>query len=162
MTQFVHLTDSKSIKLIEKTGIGIAATRIDGVRGFYCTPVSRSYYKTHQWLRELKRTGVKSIHAVQFTLPSDQKVYIGRYNSEHMLVTASEAAAIFESHNDAMGLEVIVTARVPPRLVKKIYVPAQVIGWRYYPEAKGKKPFCGCKVCNRGEMNAYRVITETA
>lgn len=61
MTQFVHLTDSKSIKLIEKTGVGIAATRIDGVRGFYCTPVSRSYYKTHQWLRELKRTGVKSI-----------------------------------------------------------------------------------------------------
>ena len=75
-------------------------------------------------------------------------------------VTAAEAAKIFHEHKDGLGLEVIVPHAVPPSSITRIYSPSQVLGWRIHPEAKGKKPFCGCKYCNRGEINAYRVITE--
>lgn len=87
-------------------------------------------------------------------------VWIGRFQQDHIQVTAAEAAKIFDEHKDALGLEVIVPHRVPKSAIRRIYVPSQVLGWRFYPEAKGKKPFCGCKYCNRGQINAYRVITE--
>lgn len=160
MTQFIHLTDSRIIDRISRAGIAMARTRLKGVKGFYCTPVCKDYYRTHQWLRELKRTGVTSIHAIQFSVPSDLMVWVGRYNSEHIQVTAAEAAGIFENHTDGLGLEVIVPGRIHKSSITRVYVPSQVLGWRFSPESKGSKPFCGCKYCNRGEINAYRVITE--
>ena len=33
----------------------------------------------------------------------------------------------------------------------------QVVGWRYFPAAKGKPPFCTCKFCTRGEYGARRL-----
>src|SRR5262249_25841338 len=27
-------------------------------------------------------------------------------------------------------------------------------GWRYYPDAKGKRVFCDCRYCNRGQINS--------
>jgi hypothetical protein len=120
------------------------------------------FYRTHQWLRELKRSGVKSIHAIQFNLAPDTMVQIGRYNGDHIEVTASAAARIFHDHVDGLGLEVIVPRRVSASAIQIIYVPSQILGWRIHPEAKGKKPFCSCRYCNRGEINAYRVITEDA
>jgi hypothetical protein len=134
--------------------------RSDSIRGFYCTPVTRSIIKTHQWLRELKRTGAKTIQAVQFYLPSKEQVFLGRYNQEFITVAASEALAIFENHASALGLEVVAPRAIAPSAIKRTYTPSQVLGWRYYPEAKGRKPFCGCKYCNRGEINAYKFITE--
>jgi hypothetical protein len=160
VAQFIHLADSRKIRRIERVGIRAADTRLDSVKGFYCTPVCRDAYRTHQWLRELKRRGFKSISAVQFRLPPAAVVWIGRYNAEHIQVTASEAAKTFDEHSDGLGLEIIVPHSVPRSAIARIYVPKQVFGWRYQPDAKGKKPFCGCKYCNRGEINAYRVITE--
>jgi len=160
MAQFVHLIDSKNTKHIARVGILAANTRIESVKGFYCTPVCRDIYRTHQWLRELKRGGFKSVHAVQFRLPPKTIVWIGRYNEEHIQVTASEAAGIFDKHEDGLGLEIIVPYSLAPSAITRVYLPSQILGWRYHPEAKGKKPFCGCRYCNRGEINAYRVITE--
>jgi len=160
VTQFLHLADSNKISRISRLGILTAKTRLGAVRGFYCTPVSRNFYRTHQWLRELKRSGVKTILAVQFKLAADTTVYVGRYNGDHIQVTAAEAAKIFHAHKDGLGLEVIVPNAVPSSSITRIYSPSQVLGWRIHPEAKGNKPFCGCKYCNRGEINAYRVITE--
>jgi hypothetical protein len=160
VTQFVHLADSSKIGRITKAGISVSRTRIDGVKGFYCTPVCRDYYRTHQWLRELKRTGVKSIHAVQFQIDPDALVWVGQYNGEHIKVRAAEAARIFQEHTSGLGLEVVIPARLHKSSIKRVYMPSQVIGWRFSPESKGKKPFCGCKFCNRGEINAYRFITE--
>ncbi len=102
--------------------------------------------------------GGRSLEAVQFYLPREQ-VLVGRYNAEHLSVTAAEAARIFETHDDGLGLEVIVQRRLAPNAIRRIYVPPQVVGWRFYPEAKGRKP-CGCPYCNRGQMNAYRTITK--
>jgi hypothetical protein len=53
-----------------------------------------------------------------------------------------------------------VPRNVPPSAITRTYVPSQVIGWRYFPGSNNKKPFCGCRYCNRGKINAYRVITE--
>jgi hypothetical protein len=160
MPQFIHLADSKAISRIERNGIATSRARIEGGRGVYCTPVCRDFFRTHQWLRELKRTGVKSIHAVQFFIPAAELVWVGRYNADHIKVKASEAVRIFEEHNDGLGLEILIPQRVSSSSIRRIYVPEQIIGWRYYPEAKGKPPFCGCRFCNRGSINASRVVTE--
>src|SRR5262249_812417 len=149
MPQFVHLADSKMVSRIARIGISTTTTWTNG-KGVYCTPVSRYYFRTHQWLRELKRRGTKSMHAVQFDLPARTMVLIGRFQQDHIPVTAAEAAKIFDEHKDALGLEVIVPHRVPKSAIRRIYVPSQVLGWRFYPEAKHRKPFCGCKYCNRG------------
>ncbi len=131
-----------------------------GIKGIYCVPVSRSYFKSHQWLRELKRRGVKSFHAVQFKVKDETDVYIGKYNEDHIKVKADAAVDVFESHADGLGLEIIIPSRIEPKNFTRFYYPSQVLGWRYYPQAKGRRPFCGCKYCNRGEINAYRVIAE--
>lgn len=160
VTQFVHLFDANKTSRITKSGILATKTNLDGKRGFYCTPVAMDFYRTHQWLRELKRSGVKTIHAAQFELNPGTPVWVGRYNGDHIEVTAAVAASIFKEHKDGLGLDVIVPHSVLRSAITRIYAPSQVIGWRIHPEAKGKKPFCGCKYCNRGEINAYRVITE--
>jgi hypothetical protein len=148
------------LKRISRVGITPKKVRFAGIKGIYCVPVSQSYFNSHQWLRELKRRGVKSIHAVQFKIEDETPVYIGKYNEEHLKVTASEAVEVFEKHKDSLGLEVIVPLKVSSKYITRIYYPNQVLGWRFYPEAKGRKPFCGCRYCNRGQINAYRVITE--
>lgn len=160
VAQFIHLTDSRKVSRITKSGILTTKIRRATEVGLYCTPVSMDFYRTHQWLRELKRTGVKSMHAIQFYLSSETLVKIGRYNGDHIEITASEAINIFEEHTDGLGLEVIVPHRVAASAIQRVYLPSQTLGWRFHPEAKGKKPFCGCRFCNRGEINAYRVITE--
>lgn len=85
---------------------------------------------------------------------------MGRYNEEHIEVSADEAVQIFSEHDDGLGLEVIIPQRIPSAAIKRVYQPSQVLGWRYFPEAKGSKPFCGCRFCNRGSINASKVITE--
>lgn len=160
MTQFVHLTDAKRLSLILRNGIKAQDVRRESLRGLYCLPVSRSHYKTHQWLRELKRRGIKTIQAVQFYVPPTEGVFIGQYNGEFIKVAASEALGIFEAHETGLGLEVVVPRAITKSEIKRAYTPSQVLGWRFQPAAKGKRPFCGCKFCNRGEINAYRFITE--
>jgi hypothetical protein len=160
MAQFVHLADAKMTRRIAKVGILASDTGIDGVRGFYCTPVTLDFYRTHQWLRELKRSGSKTFEAVQFKLSPNTLVWVGRYNLDHIKVTASEAARIFHEHVDGLGLEVIVPKSLPSTSITRVYTPTKALGWRFEPDSKGKKPFCGCRYCNRGEINAYRVITE--
>ena len=160
VTQFVHFTDSKKVERVAKRGILAVKTRLDGVRGCYCTPVLQDYFRTHQWLRELKRRGTKTILAVQFNLAPETRVWIGRYNDEeHRNVTAADAAALFAEHKDGMGLEVVVPHGVPRSAIGRVYQPSQVLGWRYAPELKGKKP-CGCEFCNRCEIKGSRRITE--
>lgn len=160
VSQFVHLTDAKMTRRIAKSGILEVDSPIEGVKGFYCTPVSLDFYRTHQWLRELKRRGIKTFQAIQFKLASNTLVWVGTYDKEHVKVTAAEAAKIFHEHANGLGLEIIVPKSLPPTAITRIYTPPQVAGWRFEPQGKGKKPYCGCRYCNRGEINAYRVITE--
>ena len=150
MVSFVHIADKNDEKSIVKNGIK-SAKREAGPRGVYAVPVVPSYATTHQWARELKRSGARTLICVQFKIPNDESVLVGKYNGEKLEMTASEAAATFLKHTDPMGLEVIVPRRIAPGEIAGTYAAPRITGWRYYPTAKGKKP-CHCRFCNRGEI----------
>jgi hypothetical protein len=154
MVSFLHIADKNDEESIIKNGIR------SGPRGVYAVPIVPSYATTHQWARELKRSGVKALISVQFKIPNHELVLVGRYNGEKLEMTASEASAAVLKPTDPMGLEVIVPRRIMPKEITRTCLAPRLTGWRYYPEAKGKKPFCHCKFCNRGEIRAQRLIRE--
>jgi hypothetical protein len=161
MISFLHIADKNDEGSILKNGLR-SAKRKTGPRGVYAVPVVPSYATTHQWARELKRRGARTLICVQFKIPSDESVFVGKYNGDKLEMTASEAAAAVLKHTDPMGLEVIIPRRIMPKEITRTYLAPRITGWRYYPGAKGKKPFCHCKFCNRGEIRAKRLIREGA
>jgi hypothetical protein len=66
---------------------------------------------------------------------------------------ASEAVAAFQTSDDAHGLEVLIARRIGPKEITRVRTVPQVLGWRFYPEAKGKSPLWPQK----GSINASRV-----
>lgn len=154
MASFIHLADAKKKRLIEKNGIKA------GKRGVFGVPITKDFAVTHQWSRELRRTGVKSLICVQFRVPDGELVSVGMYNGEKIPMTAAESVATVTDHTAPMGLEVIFTRKILPKEIVRIYPAPRIVGWRYYPTAKGKKPFCHCRFCNRGEIRAQRLIRE--
>ncbi|MBI3849138.1 MAG: hypothetical protein HY298_02435 [Verrucomicrobia bacterium] len=154
MASFIHLADAKNKRLIERNGIKA------GKRGVFSIPVTKDFSVTHQWARELKRTGVKSLICVQFRVPDDEVVSVGMYNGEKLSMTAAESVATVANHTGPMGLEVVFDRKILPKEIFRIYPAPRIVGWRYYPDAKGKKPFCHCRFCNRGEIRAQRLIRE--
>jgi hypothetical protein len=159
MVSFIHITDKKDEQLIMRNGIR-AAKRRTGVRGVYATPVVPNFATTHQWARELKRWGIRTLICVQFKIPDEELVLVGQYNGEKLEMAAAEALGAVLNHTDPMGLEVIIPRRITAREVTRTYPAPRITGWRYYPKAKGKQPFCHCKWCNRGEIRASRIIRE--
>lgn len=145
MAQFLHITDAKSAPSIRRAGIGIGK-RAPGV---FCMPVLKNHLITHQWTRELRRTRKTPKIAIQFRISDREKVLVGRYNGDKLDVDASKAVDIVSKHNAPFGLEVIVPRKIFPKEVSKVYTPPKVVGWRYWPEAKGNKP-CPCFYCQSG------------
>ena len=84
MPQFIHLTDERLLKRIEKAGIRTSnwGTKL---RCVYATPVLKDFQVAHQWLRELKNKGIRTIGAVQFKISDGEEVLVGRYNEEPLL-----------------------------------------------------------------------------
>ena len=152
MASFVHLADEKKRKLIEKNGIKC------GKGGVFCMPVLKDFSITHQWSRELKRSGIKTLICVQFRVSDEELVSVGAYNGEKIKMTAAESVATVAAHTAPIGLEIVFERKILPSEIKRIYEAPRVTGWRYYPEAKGKPPFCHCRYCNRGEIRAQRLI----
>ena len=157
MVSFIHIADKNDERSIIRNGIR-AARRLAGPRGVCAVPVVPDFSTTHQWARELRRRGSRALICVQFKVPSKEKVFVGRYNSDKSEMTASDAAAAFLEHTDPMGLEAIIPRRILPREIARTYLAPRIAGWRYYPEAKGRQPFCRCSLCNRGEIRAQRLI----
>ena len=120
-------------------------------------PVLPNYFASHQWLRELKRNGVRTFIGVYFQVSDEEPVLVGHYRKGHAEMGAAEAAKLIMEADDPRGYEVIVPRRIESGAVKSIRAVHRVVGWRYYPEAKGKKPFCGCPFCTRGEIRAKRL-----
>jgi hypothetical protein len=157
MAMFVHLAPEKAAKSIERVGIRLPRARKGGTRGVYALPVTRNFYISHQWLRELKRQGQRTFVAVHFRIPDRQVVMLGHYNREHIAVTAAQAPAIVMREPNAEGYQVILPRAVAPREIHAIRNVPQIVGWRYYPGSHGKKP-CGCPVCQpRGEIKSRRL-----
>lgn len=160
MPQFIHLTDTQLTPRIRKTGI--LARRIWSHEGkakaLHAMPVLPNHYVSHQWLRELRRRGMRSMSAVQFHVQDDCPVKVGRYNGDHLDCTAAEAVGMFLQHESGMGLQVLFAQSIPPASITRIYTPRQIVGWRYYPESHsdGRKP-CGCPYCQRGQIKNRRL-----
>jgi hypothetical protein len=120
-------------------------------------PVLPNYFASHQWLRELKRRGAKTFVGIHFRIPDEEPVLVGHYRHAHTAMSAAEAGKLIMDAADARGYEVIVARRIEADEIHSVRSVNRVVGWRYYPEAKGRKPFCRCRACNRGEIRATRL-----
>src|SRR5262245_21203308 len=158
MAMFVHLAPESRIALIRRNGIRRLRREVgDFPGGVFAVPVTRNFYASHQWLRELKRRNQGRIAGVYFRVPDEERVWVGHYNQVHQLMSASEAVAEFMDAEDAKGLEVVIPRRIEASEIHKTRGIPQVIGWRFSPTAKGKPPFCTCKFCIRGDYGAQRL-----
>jgi hypothetical protein len=113
-----------------------------------------------QWARELRRRPIRTLLCVQFNVPDEDPVLVGKYNGEKLEMTAAEAVGAILDHTDPMGLEVVIPRKITPKEISRTYLAPRITGWRYYPTAKGKPPFCHCRWCNQGEICAQRLIRE--
>lgn len=158
MAMFVHLTTETRARLISKRGMRCVKYRDDKCpRGVFAVPITRNFYISHQWLRELKRTKAGSFVGIYFRIPDSEKVYVGHYHYAHRWMTAAEATAEFLNAEDAQGWQVIIPRRIETDEIHRMRMLPQVIGWRFSPTAKGKPPFCTCKFCVRGEYGSRRM-----
>ena len=153
MPTLVHLADERNSQKIIKNGIkpGRYGT------GVYCMPVLPNFYVSHQWLRELKTTGVKSYVGVYFKLPSSEMVYAGHYGKPHKHITLGEAIREIMSLEDPLGYELIIDRKIVPAEITKIKSLPQNIGWRYFPGSHNKKP-CNCEYCLKGSIKGKKTL----
>jgi hypothetical protein len=158
MAMFVHLTVESRIVRIRRNGIG-RLRKAAGVseKGVFAVPVTRSFYASHQWLRELKRRNQGPLAGIYFRIPDDELVWVGHYGQVHRRLTAAQAVAQFTAADDPFGWEVIIPRHIEAREIHKTRRLPQVMGWRFFPKAKGKPPYCTCKFCTRGEYGAAKL-----
>lgn len=152
MPTLVHLADEREASSIKSNGIKIGKYR----HGIYCMPVLANFYLSHQWLRELKRSGVKTFVGVYFKMDSKVKVFAGRYNEAHRYIDLGEAIKEIQSIDNPLGYEIIVDRKIEAKEISKIKALPQNIGWRYVPGSNGRKP-CSCNFCIKSSIKASRI-----
>ena len=157
MGLFLHLVPEASVARIRRNGI----TRMRRPAGqlpkrIYATPVTRNFYASHQWLRELKRFHPGPLAGIYFRISDEQIVWVGHYGQNHQQLTAAQAVAMFSAAADPLGWEVLIPRRIMPEEIVRVRRLPQVIGWRFYPNAKGRVP-CTCDFCIRGEYGAAKL-----
>jgi hypothetical protein len=158
MPIFVHLAAETRVSLIRRNGIRVSKSPLrEYLNGVFAMPVTRNFYVSHQWLRELKRRGQGPLVGIYFRISDDQKVWVGHYGRNHDQLTAAEAVAEFMSAENREGWEVIIPRRIESNEIHRVRSLPQVTGWRYYPESKGKPPFCACKYCTRGDFGSAKL-----
>jgi len=174
---FVHLTSHRNLPSIRRGGIAPGKTA-----GVYALPVTRNFYVSHQWLRELRRLGGGTIFGVYFRIPDDEEVEVGHYNSRHVRMTAAEAGALLlaaEERDPAAarmrdresravrdgkrlpsspeGYQVVIPRRIGRSEIIRVKALPQVVGWRYYPRANSTAP-CACICCSRGQYGIRKLL----
>lgn len=158
MAMFVHMAPESRLALIRRNGIGrLRKPTARHPGGIFAVPVTRNFYISHQWLRELKRFGRGSIAAVYFRIPDDEPVWVGHYGFAHLQMTAAAASGEFQMSESREGWEVVIPRRILASEIHRVRCLPQVIGWRFAPQAKGKPPFCTCRYCTRGDYGAARL-----
>ena len=180
MPVFVHLTPEAHLRSIRRRGI--VPPRGGVRRGVYALPVTRNFYVSHQWLRELRRWGRGTVFGVYFRLPDAEPVLLGHYNRGHEPMTAAEAvgllmeaerrdparARVADERSRAVqrgralpsspeGFEMIVPRAVEPAEIIRVKALPQVVGWRYRPGSNGSPP-CACLCCERGQYGIRRLL----
>lgn len=158
MAMFVHLTPESRAARIRLNGIRRLRKPFGNCPGgVFALPVVRCFFVSHQWLRELKRRNAGPLVGVYFRILDEEKVWIGHYGRNHCELSAAEAVHEFDSAEDAQGWEVVIPRRIEAADIHRIRSLPQVVGWRYYPTAKGQRPFCSCSFCTRGEYGSRKL-----
>lgn len=155
MAMFVHLTAEKNVKAILRNGISRLRKQSQTPSGVFAMPVTRNFYVSHQWLRELKRRGQGPVAGIYFRVGDEEVVWVGHFNRPHQSMTASQALALIDEQT-AEGFQVIIPHRIERSEIHRVRRLPQVLGWRYYPGAHGRKP-CPCPICVRGNYGARRI-----
>ncbi len=157
---FVHLAPDNSREAIRRSGLKPRRIRQPWQAGYervvFAVPVTDNFYLSHQWLRELKRRGTRTLVGVYVRISDDQPVLVGHYNRNHVEMTAAEAVRVFFNQDDLEGFEVLIPRKIEPGEIHRIAEVPQLIGWRYFPAAKGRKP-CGCPFCTKGDIRSRRI-----
>ncbi len=151
MPTLVHLADEKKAKMILKSGL-----KPGKYTGIYCMPVLQNFYVTHQWLRELKSSGVKTIVGIYFKIDPSEMVYAGKYGEKHKHITLGKAIADIMSLEDPLGYELIIDRKIESKEISRIKQLPQTVGWRYMPDSHNRKP-CICEFCLRGTIKGARL-----
>lgn len=128
MAMFVHLTAERNINAILRNGISRMRKPSNRPQGIFAMPVTRNFYVSHQWLRELKRRSDNTIVAVYFRIPNEETVWVGHYNQAHRQMTAAEAGALMSTTENREGYEVIVPRRIGKDEIHRIKNLRQVTG----------------------------------
>lgn len=157
---FVHLAPESRLALIRRNGIRRLRRKSGHFPGgLFAVPVTRNFFISHQWLRELKRFNSGPIAGVYFRIGDEDRVWVGHYGRYHQWMSAAEAVAAFMSSDDRQGWEVVIPRRIEASEIHRIRNLPQVIGWRFSPTSKGKPPFCPCRFCTRGDYGAPIAVT---
>ena len=158
MALFVHLAPESQLERIRRSGIARLRRAVGSIpRGVFAVPVTKNFYVSHQWLRELKRRNEGPLAGVYFRVPDEEQVYVGHYKRVHRWLSAADAVAQFAAADDPLGWEVVIPRRIEANEIHRTRRLTQVVGWRFFPTAKGKPPFCTCKFCTRGEYGSAKL-----
>ncbi len=158
MAMLVHITTEQAARMMLKSGIRAERCVINGVagKGVYAMPVTRNFMVSHQWLRELKRGRSGSLVGLYIRVPDDELVHWGRYNQVHVSITAAEAVGR-AMHGDTMdGSQIVLRRKILASEIHRVRRLPQLVGWRHYPEAHGKRPWA-CACCQRGEYGSAKI-----
>lgn len=156
MTLFVHIADERDAAAIRRSGLTLARGRGMRDEGVFAMPVISDFQVTHQWVRELKRSGFNTAVGVYFRIPDDTSVLAGPYNEGKQVMTASEAAALLQ-RSRLLGFETLIPQSIEARAIHAIRRLPQTVGWRYFPGAHERGVFCGCQSCQRGSFNSRKI-----
>jgi hypothetical protein len=151
MPRFTHLAPEPLAKRIRRSGI--QPTRVGAWLGLgaydrlvWAFPVTPSFTLSHQWLRELKRTGARAMVAVTFRIGDEEPVLARHYNEPPRAMTAAEAAGLILAQPKPLGYEVMIPRRIRPAEIIAVRHVPQKIGWRTAPDRRTLW-VCSCPVC---------------
>ena len=146
MPILTHLAAEKDAPSIRRAGIKGSDTGHGTPMGVFCMPMLPNFLATHQWLRELKRRGQRTIVAVDFRLSPGEPIWVGHYGRPHEEMSLGRAIGMLMKVSDALGFEVIVPRSIRRGEIVRVRSLRQVLGWRYFPDAHGKRPNCACRI----------------
>lgn len=141
MAVLVHITNVENENSVMRTGIKPGIGEV-----VFFMPHMKDFLISHQWARELKRSGVKNFAAVDFRIPNNELIWFGRYYSQHEQVELGKAISTFIEAEDKLGYEFFIERKIEPKEILKFRKIPKPMGWRYEPHAHGKKP-CSCPMC---------------
>ena len=156
MPTFVHITSEDIARKARSGGIRLPKSSRRPLRGVFAMPVTPSFQITHQWMRELKQWRRGMMVGVYFRIPDSELVWVGRYNEQHHQMTAAEAAAHIMSEKTMTGAEVLIPRRIIPKEIVRVRRLPQLIGWRHFPDAHGKRPW-SCPCCQRDAYGSRKI-----